>query len=109
MRTISLPGVIALALGAWSFAGSALAQGCPPGYYYASDGRCYPGAPPVYPPPVYDYAPPVYQPPPVFDGFVLGIGLGALLGVLGSELGGDHHGGGDRGRQRNVPGDRRHR
>jgi len=33
------------------------AQSCPPGYYYASDGNCYPGPPPSYPPPPYDTAP----------------------------------------------------
>jgi hypothetical protein len=100
MRTISLPSVIALAVAAWAFAGPAYAQSCPRGYYYADDGRCYPRAPP----PVYDYAPPVRQPPPVIDGFALGIGLGALVGVLGSERGG---GGG--GRDRHDRDDRRRR
>jgi hypothetical protein len=94
MRIALLPSVIALALGTWAGAAPADAQApvCPPGYYFASDGRCYPGAPPAYPPPVYEYAPPVYQPPVVIDGLILGIGLGALIG--GAERGGGYHGGG---------------
>jgi len=96
MRTAFLPSVIALALGTFAGAAPADAQApaCPPGYYYASDGRCYPGAPPAYPPPVYEVAPPVYQPPVVLDGLILGIGLGALIG---GERGGGERGGGDRG------------
>lgn len=97
MRTIFLPSVIALALATWAGASPADAQTpvCPPGYYFASDGQCYPGAPPVYPPPVYEVAPPVYQPPFVVDGLALGIGLGALIG--GGERGGGERGGGERG------------
>lgn len=58
---------------------TALAQVCPPGYYYASDGNCYSGVPPSYPPPVYDPAPPVSAPPVVADGLMIGLGL--LLGA----------------------------
>jgi len=89
MKAMSLPCLVGLAVAASVAAVPAFGQGCPPGYYYASDGRCYPGGPPAYPPPVYDTAPPVYQPPVVFDGLSLGIGLG-----FGG--GGDHHRG-DRG------------
>ena len=73
MRTIFLPSVIALVLATGAGAPPADAQTpvCPPGYYFASDGQCYPGAPPVYPPPVYEVAPPVYQPPFVVDGLAL--------------------------------------
>jgi hypothetical protein len=74
--------VIALTLGAWAFVGPASAQSCPRGYFYAANGGCYPGLQPTYAPPVYDYAPPVYQPPLVYDGFALGVGLGALFGGL---------------------------
>ena len=63
--------------------------GCPPNYYLATDGNCYPGPPPVYPQPVYQVAPPVDQPPLVFDGLVLGIGLG--IAALASH--GHGHGG----------------
>jgi hypothetical protein len=75
-------GVVAVVLGACAGAAPVIAQTpvCPAGYYYASDGQCYPGSPPPYPPPVYEYAPPVYQPPVVFDGFALGIGLGGRFG-----------------------------
>lgn len=59
---------------------AALAQVCPQGYYYASDGNCYPGPPPTYAPPAYDTAPPVSTPPVVTDGLL--IGLGVLLGGL---------------------------
>ena len=84
---ILLPSVIAIVAGVWSDALPAQAQApvCPYGYYYASDGRCYPGSPPVYQPPVYEAAPPVYQPPAVFDGFALGIGLGALIDGFGHD------------------------
>jgi len=97
MRKISLPCVIALALGTWAGAPPADAQTpvCPPGYFFASDGQCYPGAPPIYPPPVYEVAPPVYQPPVIFDGFGIGIGLGGRIG--GGERGGGGRGGGGRG------------
>jgi hypothetical protein len=97
MRTIFLPSVVALALGTWGGTSAAIAQTpvCPAGYYYASDGQCYPGGPPAYPPPVYEVAPPVYQPPVVADGLVIGLGLGALIG--GAERGGDGRGGGERG------------
>jgi hypothetical protein len=103
MRTIFLPGIIAIALGTWGGASPATAQvpTCPYGYYYASDGQCYPGAPPVYPAPIYEVAPPVYQPPVVIDGFGLGIGLGAVLGGgrgYGGR-GGGGRGGGGRGRR----------
>ncbi|MGH7036394.1 MAG: hypothetical protein ACREFL_21920 [Stellaceae bacterium] len=67
------------------------APACPPGYYYASDGYCYPGQQPptyAYAPPVYDATPPVYQPPPVIDGVAIGVGLGLLFGALASS--GDH-------------------
>jgi hypothetical protein len=103
MRTIFLPGVIAIALGTWAAPSPAAAQApaCPYGYYYASDGRCYPGAPPAYPPPVYEVAPPVYQPPLIVDGLALGIGLGAIFGGDrdrgGERFGGDR--GGGRGRR----------
>lgn len=66
---------------------AAWAQTCPPGYYYASDGNCYPGPPPTYAPPAYDVAPPVVPPPVVTDGFLLGLGI--LLGGLAAS-GGDH-------------------
>lgn len=91
MRSVFLPTVIALALAAWTGAAPANAQApvCPYGYYLASDGRCYPGAPPVYAPPVYEVAPPIYQPPVVIDGFVPGIGLGF---VIGGGRGGHFHG-----------------
>jgi hypothetical protein len=85
MRT--LPRVMVLALAAWAFAGPASAQGCPRGYYLAANGGCYRGPQPAYAPPVYDYAPPVYQPPPVYDGFALGVGLGALFGGLANDNG----------------------
>jgi hypothetical protein len=108
MRARSLSGVVALALAASVVAGPAVAQSCPPGYYFASDGRCYPGGPPAYPPPVYDPAPPVYQPPPVYDGFAVGIGLGALAGGIfaGGRGGGHYH---DRGPQHDGHGDHGHR
>jgi hypothetical protein len=101
MRTIFLPSVIALALGTWAGAVPANAQApvCPAGYYFASDGRCYPGGPPAYPPPVYEVAPPVYQPPVVLDGLAIGIGLGALFGGgerYGGDRGGERYGGGRR-------------
>ena len=94
MKKIFLPFAVALALGTWSGAVPARAQvpACPAGYYYASDGQCYPGAPPVYAPPVYEVAPPIYQPPVVFDGFSLGIGLGGVFG--GGDRGYGFRGGG---------------
>ena len=64
------------------------AQSCPLGYYYASDGNCYPGPPPNYPPPVYDTAPPVSAPPVVMDGLL--IGLGVLVGGIIASDHGDH-------------------
>jgi hypothetical protein len=101
MKTIFLPSVVALAFGIWVGAAPADAQVpvCPAGYYYASDGQCYPGAPPAYPPPIYDVAPPVYAPPVVIDGFGLGLGFGAIIGG-GRGRGGrgdGGHGGGGRG------------
>ncbi len=98
MKLTILPSVLALALSTWTGVEPADAQTpvCPPGYYYASDGLCYPGPPPVYAPPPYVVAPPVYAPPPVFDGFAIGLGLGALIGgheEHGGERGGFHHGG----------------
>jgi hypothetical protein len=70
------------------------APNCQPGYYYASDGYCYPNQQSyAAPPPVYETAPPAYQPPAVFDGLAIGLGLGALFGALASS---DDHGGGDR-------------
>ena len=94
MRTNLLPSIVVLALGTWFGAAPADAQTpiCPPGYYYASDGQCYPGAPPVYAPPVYEIAPPVYQPPFIFDGFGVGIGLG--FGGYGGGRGFGGRGGG---------------
>ena len=97
MRTIFLPSIVVLTLGTWAGVAPADAQApvCPAGYYYASDGQCYPGGPPVYPPPVYAVEPPVYQPPLVLDGLALGIGLGAVFGGdRGHDYGGhDGHGG----------------
>jgi len=101
MRTIFLPSVIALALGTWAGAAPADAQTppvCPPGYYLAGDGQCYPGGPPVYSPPVYEVAPPIYQPPFVFDGYGPGIGIG--VGIGGRGYGGGFRGGGGRGGRR---------
>jgi hypothetical protein len=94
MRTIFLPSAVVLALAIWAGAAPVHAQApvCPYGYYLASDGQCYPGAPPAYPPPVYEYAPPIYQPPVVIDGFGLGIGLG--FGGRGGFHGGGGRGGG---------------
>jgi hypothetical protein len=93
MRISLLPSLVVLALGIGAGAPPADAQTpvCPPGYYYASDGQCYPGAPPVYAPPVYEIAPPVYQPPLVYDGFGVGIGLG--FGGYGGYRGGRGYGG----------------
>jgi hypothetical protein len=89
-----VPSIVALVLGAWIAApADAQTPVCPAGYYYASDGQCYPGAPPVYAPPAYEVAPPVYEPPLVFDGFALGLGLGAVIGGDG----GRGRGGGGRG------------
>lgn len=97
MRTIFLP-VIALALAAGVGAAPAGAQApvCPAGYYYASDGQCYPGVPPTYPPPVYEVAPPIYQPPVVIDGFGIGLGFGGGGYRGGGFHGGGFHGGGGR-------------
>jgi hypothetical protein len=67
----------------------ALAQ-CARGYYYASDGYCYPVPPPTYQPPAYDAAPPVSPPPAVMDGLM--IGLGILIGGIVLSDHGDHHG-----------------
>jgi hypothetical protein len=108
MRTLFLPSVIALALWTWGGGSAAIAQTpvCPAGYYYASDGQCYPGGPPAYPPPVYADSPPVYQPPVVVDGLVLGLGLGALIGGLDH---GGGHGGGERGGGGRGGGGRGHR
>ncbi len=61
------------------------AQSCPSGYYYASDGNCYPGPPPNYPPPAYDSAPPAAAPPVVMDGLMIGLGL-----LIGSAILSDH-------------------
>ncbi len=100
MKTVFLPSLIAVALGTWVGAAPAIAQMpvCPAGYYYASDGQCYPGGPPVYPPPVYEVAPPVYEPPVVVDGFGIGIGLGAVIGGgPGYDGRGGGRGGGGRG------------
>jgi len=101
MRRIFLPSVIALTLGTWAGVAPADAQVsvCPPGYYLASDGQCYPGAPPVYYPPDYDVAPPIYQPPVIFDGFIPGIGYGrhGWGGRGGGYRGGAGHGGAGRG------------
>ena len=88
VRALSALGAIVLTAAAAGISPAA-AQVCPPGYYYASDGNCYAGAPPAYPP-AYDAAPPVAQPPVVFDGLGLGIGLGVGLGILGAEIGHDN-------------------
>ncbi|MGO8920619.1 MAG: hypothetical protein ACLQJR_32400 [Stellaceae bacterium] len=89
MRTLFLPGIIALAVViAGASPADAQAPVCPAGYYYASDGQCYPGAPPAYPPPVYEVAPPVYAPPLVVGGFGIGLGLGAIIGGRGGRGGG---------------------
>lgn len=102
MRIISLPSVIALALGAWAGA-PAVAQvppACPPGYYLYTDGQCYPGPQPVYPQPPYEVIAPVYQPPVVYDGFALGIGFGGgghWSGGRGGDGRGGAHGGGGHG------------
>ena len=63
------------------------AQSCPRGYYFASDGNCYPGPPPNYPPPAYDPAPPVAAPPVVMDGLLIGLGL-----LIGGIIASDHDG-----------------
>jgi hypothetical protein len=104
---ISLLVGLPLAFGSCGGARRASAQTaptCPPGYYCASDGYCYPTQPPpVYaaPPPVYEMSPPVYQPAPVVDGLAIGVGVGLLFGAL---AGGGH--GGDRGRGGDVHGGR---
>jgi hypothetical protein len=101
---ILLLGGLPLAAAPLTIAHPAFAQtlpGCPPGYYYASDGYCYPGQPPpvyAYPPPIYDPTPPVYQPPTVVDGVALGVGLGLLFGALAAGHS-DH----DRGHERALP------
>lgn len=69
---------------------AAQAQSCAAGYYYASDGYCYPGPPPNYPPPAYDTAPPVSTPPVVTDGLLIGLGL--LIGAAIESDHGDHRG-----------------
>jgi hypothetical protein len=104
MKKIFLSGLVAASLGAWTGVAPATAQTpvCPPGYYYASDGQCYPGAPPAYAPPVYEVAPPVYQPPAILDGLAIGLGLGAIIGGIDHGGGGYRDGGGrggDRGRR----------
>jgi hypothetical protein len=77
MSPKSILGVIALTI--WMAAGIAPADAqtpsCSPGYYVASDGRCYPGSPPVDPPPT-DTAPPINRPPVVFNGPDFGFGYG---------------------------------
>lgn len=103
MRTPFLPSLVALALvtggGAWP--AKAQAPVCPVGYYYASDGQCYPDAAPAYPPPVYEVAPPVYAPPLIVGGLGIGIGLGIGGGGRGGGGrrggGGGGHGGGGHG------------
>jgi hypothetical protein len=99
MKLIVLPSIVVLAVSSWAGAVPADAQTpvCPAGYYYASDGQCYPGAPPAYAPPVYEVAPPVYAPPAVFDGFALGLGLGAVIGGVDGGRGYGGGGGGGRG------------
>ncbi len=100
MWRVFLPSVIAVALGTWAGAAPADAQTppvCPQGYYLASDGQCYPGAPPTYVPPPYVVAPPVYQPPIVIDGFFPGIGFGGNYGGGGRGHGGGGHGSGGHG------------
>lgn len=92
MRTLFLPSLVAFALvtGGAAWPAKAQAPVCPAGYYYASDGQCYPDAAPAYPPPVYEVAPPVYAPPLIVSG--LGIGIG--LGIGGGGRGGGRRGGG---------------
>ncbi len=96
MKQTWLSGALALVLGVGAVAAPASAQQvCPPGYYFASNGVCYPHRRPppapvyyqeppvvyVAPPPVY-YAPePVYQPPLVFGGIGIDLNFG----------GGGHH------------------
>jgi hypothetical protein len=88
MRTIALLSLIALALGTRPVvklaSGQPAGYACPYGYYYATNGYCYPlqqqPAYAYYPPPVYEYAPPVYQPPVVYDGYGIGVGFGRLFG-----------------------------
>lgn len=92
--TESLTRGIASVLVATLTAGAPLpaqAQTCPPGYYYASDGNCYPGPPPSYPPPPYDTAPPVEPPPPVLDGLLIGLGLLVVGAIIASDHD-DHRG-----------------
>ena len=82
----AIASVLIATLAAWVPI-EAQAQSCPPGYYYASDGYCYPGPPPSYAPPTYDAAPPVSTPPVVTDGLMIGLGM-LLGGVLLSGHGG---------------------
>lgn len=97
-------GLIALALGAGVAAPvDAQTPVCPPGYYYASDGQCYPGSEPYYGPPAYEFAPPVYQPPVVFDGFSLGLGFGDRFGRDDRGRGGNRGRANDRGQGRSAP------
>ncbi|MHB8623509.1 MAG: hypothetical protein ACYC9J_14280 [Sulfuricaulis sp.] len=84
-----MAGVVAGAL-ATALPLAAQAQSCAAGYYYASDGNCYPGSPPNYLPPTYDTAPPVSTPPVVTDGLLIGLGL--LIGAAIESDHGDHHG-----------------
>jgi hypothetical protein len=103
MRIRLLSG-LALVLGALAGAAPLDAQPvCPVGYYYASDGRCYPGAAPVYPAPAYVVAPPVYQPPAIIDGFALGIGLSALIGGFDHDHEGERHDRGHDDARRRAP------
>ena len=87
--------------GAWP-APAQMPPACPAGYYYASDGYCYPEpqATYSYAPPVYDATPPSYSPPPVADGLAIGLGLGALFGALAAS---SSHDGGDHDRDRGPP------
>jgi hypothetical protein len=80
---------------------AAHAQTCPSGYYFASDGNCYPGPPPNYPPPAYDASPPVSTPPVVTDGLLIGLGL--LLGAAIESDHGDHR---DRAEEHRSPPER---
>jgi hypothetical protein len=101
MRIISLASGLALALAIWAYdrpADAQVAPVCPDGYYLATDGQCYPGQPPVYPPPIYDDAPAVFEPPVIFDGFGIGIGIGG--GGYGGGYGGRGYGGGGHGGNR---------
>jgi hypothetical protein len=93
--TIALAGGSLLALAGFALPASAQTYSCPPGYYLASDYRCYaqgyavtpPVAPYVYYPPyAYYYPRPYYYP-----NFSLRFGFGGYRGYGHDD---HHHGGG---------------